>query len=548
MTPDVPHYWHTFRHLRARQVIGRVRLLALPSSPEVGPAPRRRPCGAGRFVTPARRDACVIDGDRFCLLGETRGLGAHGWDDPGVEKLWRYHLHYFDDLNADGADGRAALHEALLSRWVRENPPGRGTGWEPFPTSRRIVNWIAWALRGHALSPACLESLANQARWLLPRIEEPLLGNHLLANAKALAFAGLFFEGPESDRWLARGVAVLARELEDQILADGGHVELSPMYHAVALEDLLDLRNLQIAYGDGVETRWAHALDRLAARVPAMRRWLGTMCHPDGEIAFFNDAAMGIAPAPSEIDRYARDLGFGPADPPSIGVTDLADSGYIRVGGRRLVAILDVARIGLDYQPAHAHADTLSFECSLDGHRLLVNSGTSCYGSSDERLRQRGTAAHNTVVIAGLDSSEVWGGFRVARRARPRGLRVTQGRDVVVACAHDGYRRLKGRPVHSRQWAFSDGALVIDDTVTGPPAVAHARFHVHPDVRVESGPHAREGRLHLPSGRVARWRIEIGHPAIVAATYHPRFGTQASTRCLVNQLAGGSSRVRFEWE
>ncbi|MEN9780004.1 MAG: hypothetical protein RL014_1152 [Pseudomonadota bacterium] len=95
------------------------------------------------------------------------------------------------------------------------------------------------------------------------------------------------------------------------------------------------------------------------------------------------------------------------------------DSGYVRLDNGPAVALLDVAPVGPDYLPGHAHADTLSFELSVGAQRVLVNSGTSCYGSSAERLRQRGTAAHNTVVVNGQDSSEVWGGFRVARRPLP---------------------------------------------------------------------------------------------------------------------------------
>ena len=82
-------------------------------------------------------------------------------------------------------------------------------------------------------------------------------------------------------------------------------------------------------------------------------------------------------------------------------------------------ASADVGEIGPDYRPGHAHADTLCFELSVFGQRLVVNSGTSEYGLGAERLRQRGTAAHSTVQIDGADSSEVWSGFRVARRARP---------------------------------------------------------------------------------------------------------------------------------
>ena len=138
------------------------------------------------------------------------------------------------------------------------------------------------------------------------------------------------------------------------------------------------------------------------------------MRHPDGEIPFFNDAAFGIAPAPGAVDDYADRLGFA-AGPKPGDLSDLSASGYARLARGDAVLLLDAAPVGPDYLPAHAHADTLSFELSLFGRRVIVNSGTSVYGGGPERRRQRGTAAHSTVAIEGTDSSEVWG--RISRRA-----------------------------------------------------------------------------------------------------------------------------------
>src|SRR5690606_31907456 len=109
-------------------------------------------------------------------------------------------------------------------------------GWEPYPLSLRIVNWIKWAMSGSTLSPTMEQSLAIQVRWLTGRLEYHLLGNHLFANAKALVMAGLFFKGPEADAWLAKGLSILEREVPQQLLPDGGHFERSTMYHALALE------------------------------------------------------------------------------------------------------------------------------------------------------------------------------------------------------------------------------------------------------------------------------------------------------------------------
>jgi uncharacterized heparinase superfamily protein len=462
-----------------------------------------------------------------------------------VEKLWRYNQHYFDDLDAEGAGTRAMWHRALLLRWLRENPPGKGTGWEPYPTSLRIVNWIKWALGGAELPPECLQSLAVQTRWLSRNLEYHLLANHLFANAKALVFAGLFFQGPEADGWLDAGMDILRREVPEQILPDGGQFERSPMYHSLALEDMLDLLNVVKSF-DGASARWRSDTEDWARVIESMRAWLRAMCHPDGQISYFNDAAVGIAPSPGALESYAARLGCAAAPAMRTGATHLAHSGYVRVDRPEAVALMDVGPVGPDYMPGHGHADTLSFELSLFGHRVFVNSGTSCYGTSDERLRQRGTAAHNTLVVDGQNSSEVWSGFRVARRAQPVRLSIHANHEIVVSCAHDGYRRLPGRPEHSRRWSFGDACVVIEDTVTGRFANAQARFHLHPAVALSD---VSDGgtTIILPNGRTASFSVTGGVLRAERTTWHPEFGVSEANWCLVVELRGSVARASIGW-
>lgn len=500
---------------------------------------------------PARRRASLVGPERFFFLNVTYDLANHGWDDPALEKLWRYNLHYFDDLNAQEAITRTEWHRALLLRWVRENPPSVGTGWEPYPISIRIVNWIKWVLSGNILPQECVQSLAMQTRWLSRRLEIHLMGNHLFANAKAMVFAGLFFEGPEALCWLEKGLGILAREIPEQILPDGGQFERSPMYHALALEDMLDLCNVTVAFVDGVPFHWRPMVTDWRERIGPMRDWLTTMCHPDGEIGFFNDSAMGIAPTPTELEQYATRLGFSDRLSPVQDLTHLATSGYIRIERHGTVAILDVAPIGPDYLPAHAHADTLSFELSLFGQRVFVNSGISSYENNASRLRQRGTAAHNTVVVDGQNSSEVWAGFRVARRARPVGLEVVCKAEIVVRCAHDGYRCLSGKPVHERQWLFGENALAIDDHISGNFMQAEARFHLHPSVKLDEKYMESDGDtkviLRLPQGQKIRFSVEGGVLHKESATWHPEFGCSEPNVCLIADFNRTALRTRLEW-
>lgn len=543
-------YWHTLRHLKPVQWYGRLWFkLWRPHLDQLSRSPARSPVMAP-WKRPASRISSMRAPDRFCFLNQVHSLPATGgWNDAALAKLWLYNLHYFDDLNAAGAASRVPWHTALLQRWVAENPPTAGNGWEPYPTSLRIVNWVKWSLAGNTLPDACVHSLAVHARWLTARMEWHLLGNHLLANAKALVYAGLFFEGAEADKWLTNGLAIIARELPEQVLPDGGHFERSPMYHALFLEDLLDLLNIAAVWPQRIDPSYSARWQDVAGD---MLLWLEGLLHPDGQIALFNDAAVGIAPEPAALRDYATRLGrAAPARmaPQHLSLEHWADSGYIRMASPKAVALLDVAPVGPDYLPGHAHADTLSFELSVAGQRVIVNGGTSRYGLGPQRMRERSTSAHSTVEVAGQDSSEVWGGFRVARRARPFALQTNEGPDRLwVECSHDGYRRLAGQPIHRRAWSMGADGLTVSDTVTDlaeRPAVA--RFILHPAVQLDrAGDCAWTATL--PGGAVLGLRIATGHGELQPAQYAPEFGKVLDTRCLSVHLVGGHGVVHIEWK
>jgi len=538
-------YWNTLRHLRPIQFYGRLWFRLARPKADLSPAPPKR-SATREWIEPAERRPSMPGPDIFQFLNETGALSDIGWDGPERDKLWRYNQHYFDDLNAHDHATRANWHRSLLENWMEANPPASGAGWDPYPTSLRIVNWVKWALGGSTLIDAAEHSLAVQARWLLKRLEWHLLGNHLFANAKALIFAGLYFEGPEADRWLTKGFDILRREVPEQILDDGGHFELSTMYHAIALEDMLDITNLFNCY-EGSLTPSQRALQNdWSGRIDDMLKWHQSMCHPDGEISFFNDAAFGITPSPSDLFSYANRLGFvAPPEPDRL--TWLSTSGYVRLDAHNAIALLDVAPIGPDYLPGHAHADTLSFELSLFGSRVFVNSGTSVYGTGDERLRQRSTSAHNTVTVDGEDSSEVWSGFRVARRARPTSPVIEKSDDLSVECSHDGYSRLTGGPMHTRRWRLGPQRLQIEDMLSTQAGCAEAHFHLHPDVRASIKKDGTSGTLLLAGGKSVDWKSTGGSAKLEAATWHPEFGVTLPTVCLVITLRDGRSTLSLSW-
>jgi uncharacterized heparinase superfamily protein len=451
-------YARTARYLKPVQIY--TRFLPRHKIERPHAAPPLRPL-TGEWLRPIAKNAAQTGPNRFRFLNQECEIAS--WNDQCASKLWLYNLHYFEHVD-----------EQLVERWILENPRRHGIGWDPYPTSLRIANWCKWILSGASPGSHVYASIAGQAAWLEKNLERHLLANHLLANAKALLFAGSVFEGACAERWRARGLRILEQELPRQILSDGAHVERSPMYHSIVLEDVLDLCNLRRAFDLPLPN-----LSNFASR---MLGWLERMIHPDGKISFFNDAAFGVALDPSALQAYAGRLGI-----PATAIV-LGESGYLRLENDQVVVIFDAAQLGPDYQPGHGHADTLSFELSYFGRRVFINSGTSTYDPGPTRTFERGTAAHNTIRVDGADQSEMWGAFRVARRARPFDIRTDH--DVFVEAAHEGYHRLRPKVTHRRRIQLRGDRVVIIDQLEGKGQhTAELFFHVapgaHPNMQLD---------------------------------------------------------------
>ena len=485
----------TIRHLRPVQITNRIRRRLLRAKPRCAAAPPRR--SLGPLVTPCARAEAVP--------GE-----------PG-SRLHLYNLHYQDALRAPELS--AAAKQAMVSNWIAANPPLQGAGWEPYPLSLRIVNWIFWILDRNAPEQSILDSLASQVRAVEDQLEYHLLGNHLWANAKALVFAGLFFEGDEAEAWLAKGMAIAEAERAEQFLADGGHFELSPTYHQLLTEDLLDLVNLAAAAGLTLDPEWTQAASRALA-------WLAVMTRPDGRVPLFNDATEESAPSTAALDAYAGRLGFDPPASLTPGLSALSETGYHRWSAPDFDVWAKMGRIGPDYLPGHAHADCFTFELFADGTPVIVDTGVSTYAPGPRRAYERGTAAHNTVAVCGADLAEMWASFRVGRRP---GVTAVELAERSVAAEHDGYARFGVR--HRRSFSFDGAAATICDTLTGNHP-GTARLHLAPGIEpMVDGCRISAGPVEIHVEGASGVRVE---PCEIATG----FGRRSAAACLAFDFTG----------
>ena len=401
-----------------------------------------------------------LQAGKIRLLGQVRELGdGPCWQQADAARLWRFHLHYWDWawglVAASDRLAARALFARLWRSWQASAEFGRGDAWHPFPVALRAWSWCGQhrdLVAGSDIEPDFMAGLASHAGFLRRNLEYDVAGNHLIKGLKALIGLAVFYA---DERLLRLTLRRLTGQLAGQILADGGHYERAPAYHCQVLADLVDVADLLHAAGRAPAGEITEAVD-------SMRRWLGAVLTPDGQVPMLNDGYP--------VDRELLTVLRPGADPvtPASPVLVLPATGLVRAmaGGWHLLA--DVGPPCPSSLPAHAHADTFGCLVHVDGVPLLVDTGTSTYEPGEVRRYERSTAAHSTVQLDGADSTEVWGVFRAGRRARVRGMAAyADPSGVVCEAVHDGFRGLRGRPLHRRRWSLTSSGLRVDDMIIG---------------------------------------------------------------------------------
>ena len=410
----------------------------------------------------------ILNG-RLGLLHQAFRFPEKDWTEGGASHLWNFNLHYFEYgvilalkyREEERQDYRECVL-SLIRAWIGQVKDG--DGWHPYTISLRLVNWkIIYETLDEQPEKAVLDSMYSQYRHLIKTQETHLLGNHYFENLKTIVVFSLYFKEMDQFRVFWKKFTT---EISEQILSDGLHFERSMMYHKIILEDILRVREALKSQNMSKESQFLdETLSRMGGALSSLERGMG-------RTPLFNDAGDNVAKTAEALLSVLRRerISFAEND-------EFAASGYYKAYAGQASLILDCGKPGPDYLTGHCHCDALSFELSLRGEPVLVNSGTYQY---QDRLRPffRSTRAHNTVEIAGREQSEIWGEHRTGRRLRNTAC-------VRVDCGwlgsyetYEGYRhqrllRMKETPKGTE--------LVIRDVVHGPAGkTASAFFHLAP--------------------------------------------------------------------
>ena len=377
---------------------------------------------------PIPKYSCVKD-DVFTFLNLKHEFAGWNFTENGM--LWAYNQNYFDWINQDGVSEEEGCK--WIDKFIAELPHNK-VGLDPYPIVLRSINWVKFFCKyPDSATRSRLDSLYSQIKLLEKKLEYHLLGNHLLEDAYALYIGASFFNDEPLTKKASR---LLKAQLKEQILPDGAHYEQSPMYHCILLDRLLDCINIKS------DSELADYAQRMLGHLESVKWGVGNL-------PLLNDSANGIAPTTSQLFYYAKALELKWKKIP------MKECGYRKMMAGNMEAIVDVGNITATYQPGHTHADTFNYELRIDGKSFVVDTGISTYNKTERRQLERSTVAHNCVSPNRMNSSEVWGGFRVGKRCHTD---IIEDVENVIDATHNGF----GKPCRRRFEMYSNGFTVED--------------------------------------------------------------------------------------
>ncbi len=464
-------------------------------------------------------------------------MGGFLVEAPG-ENLWalkaqtpaldeeRHGFTWLDDLAAIGDGDARALAQDWLWSWIDWYGAGKGLGWSPDLTGRRVIRWINHAIfllngRTPEQSTAYFKSLSYQTSFLARRWSTASRGLPRFEALTGLIYAGLALEGMED--LVEPASQALARECADKVGGDGGLVTRNP-------EELMEVLTLLNWAADALRD---HNLEPAEAHLKAIERIVPTLRalrHSDGSLARFHGGGIG---APGWLDQALAGSNVKTGPIPNIAM------GFARLSAGRTTLIADIAPPPARASSRDAHASTLAFELTSGRRPIIVNCGAGHSFGPDWRRAGRATPSHSTLSIDGVSSAKLAEDGSELLIKAPKQVQgaISHSNEMArITASHDGYVADFGL-THSRvlELNYNGRGIVGEDTLgclsevdrirferhmdaTALAGVHYSlRFHLHPEVQAEVDMGGSAVSMALKSGEI--WVFRIHGPG--SATLEP---------------------------
>jgi len=433
---------------------------------------------------------------------------------------------------------------AELESWFEQNPFQRGINWaSALEVAFRALSWIwLWHFCGDSLPRWFLTSLYQHGRHLYENLSVYFSPNtHLLGEAVALHALGTLFSAfPDAAEWQRRGAEVVEKQLKFQVKADGSHFEQSTYYHVYAL-DFFVFYYLLAGKPERMKPTLIRMAEYLFALLGPARRIAyfgdddgGRLFHPQGERDAFGRATLATCGVLLNREKW---LGNGeelaeqavwwlgadalararPEPRLPEGSKVFPDAGTVFLQSDEVYVQFDAGPFGWG-GAGHSHADSLSLVVWHQGKAVFTDPGTFTYmADPEERDRFRGTRAHNTVTIDGLNQAQTAGPFRWNEKPKVQLESFVPspcGGFIDATCTFGQFQ-------HRRRLLLNQKRIFLLDEINGPP-----------------GDHTIEQVWNL--GEAAdKVHLSFSHATEVAKAEHSKaYGAKTETSAIVVRVNG----------
>ncbi len=438
------------------------------------------------------------------------------------------------DLRALGTDPARLRARALVTDWIATGA-NDAVAQRPDVAGARIAAWLGhydffFAAADDSFRQRLMSRLVSDARALSAALPAEELDARALTALKGLIAAAVAL--PDHAGFLTRTLRFLPQEIARQVLPDGCHAERSPAAQLAALQDLTEIRALLQAAQAQPPQALAGAIERMAGALRLLR-------HGDGSLALFNGSKEDSG---TLVELVLTQAGRGGRAPIS-----LPDGGFQRLQAGRSVILVDCGApppAGLD---RNAHAGTLSMEMSVGRDRLIVNCGAFPAGPAEWHDAVRATAAHSTLVIADVNSSELKPDGLGRRPETVEAQRQEANGAQWLEASHDGWLKPFGA-VHRRRLYMAESGEDIrgEDIIEAPtPQPFTLRFHLHPSVNVSRQQDGQAVLLRLPNGGGWRLRADGAQMSLEESIYLGGPEPRRSEQVVLTGYADGPQQVKW---
>jgi hypothetical protein len=463
-------------------------------------------------------------------------------------KLEQFNSHYFNFLDNEFDQEQVSKILDCLNIWLENRITyANDCVGHSYVRSIRVVNLIKFCLRNAICDLRIVECIQEDLTFIKKNKERDLQGNHLLENLKALYIGSNFFETHLQNSKVKNEFENFLMEASQQFLIDGAHEELSPMYHSILLAGLIEVRHFRKNYDKN--TNSTEDLLKLDSIIHRAAIWLANMSHGDGFISFFNDSTLGISPSLTEIRNLLEKEEIETLKLLPTKTVFFKYSGFFIGYASDFKIIADYGEIGCHHQPGHAHADTFSFELSHSKQRIFVNSGVSNYEVCDLRNFQRSTQAHNTLTVGEVSSTDVYGSFRVGRRANILNLHTSKETiNNFISASHDGFGNFRKKLLHNRKILWNKFGCDIEDELIGWKGEnISIRYYLHPNLKIIK---MSINKYSVKNGEeiLLDLRIYDATSRVEQSKYFSGFATESNSNCLVISPNLNKSKVQLSWK